>query len=305
MKLRFALISTILLFLTACSAQVVETDFIIPWDYERGTPISDFEGLRMEITDASPARANISIINDSNDAISLVWSRWLLAHRGGSWYHMSYEDVFFTGPYWPIQAGELLELPIHWVSFYGFLPAGSYRFVREFNASGTLVLIYADFSIDNSWSDYIADIQAERDGLAAEAFARFEGVEIEILNADSRDFAFRITNNNPHYDYRIFRVFAEIYVADSYGEYDFQYRSTLHSWDRNIGLPERLYRADSSIATAPLFFVPRDSEPQGIRLNVELRLLVEDDYFDHSDWINIPHYAPSWTHAITKEFYTD
>ena len=67
--------------------------------------------------------------------------------------------------------------------------------------------LYALFTVDEAWQDAFAKWQAEQDEIRARAYARFDGLDLEITDYNLTGLSFTLTNNNPDYSYLIHSVF--------------------------------------------------------------------------------------------------
>jgi len=186
-------------------------------------PISYWQGLYMYVAAGSvtPSGLRLSIVNNSADlefgyGVPFTIEQYL----NGIWRQVPFiGDIFWPQPLLIIFPDSIIDENINWKHMHGQLPPGQYRVVKNFmgmNVSDPTPMweqniqetyLYATFTIEEHWQAAHDIWQSQQNDIAAQAYARFAGLDLEILEHSARGLSFTLTNNNPYYTYIIDGVF--------------------------------------------------------------------------------------------------
>ncbi|MCL2674498.1 MAG: hypothetical protein FWE92_04120, partial [Defluviitaleaceae bacterium] len=184
---------------------------------------SHWQGLHMYVNPGSvtPTGLRLSMINSSE---KLNFGHGVM-FRIEQYSDAGWSEVPVTGniawilPLLHVAPSTTVDEDISWEHMYGELPPGQYRVVRSFIEEELFnpipawqrdipeAYIYAVFTVDEDWQAAHGRWQSEQDELAAIAYARFEGLDLEILEYSPRGLSFTLTNNNSEYSYIIVGAF--------------------------------------------------------------------------------------------------
>ena len=183
---------------------------------------SHWQGLRMYVAadSVTPTGLRLSMINQYELNFGHGTPFRVEQYLDSGW-----EEVPITGnavwvmPLLRVPPNTTVDENISWEHMYGHLQPGLYRIVRNFIEHDLFdptpmweldipeVYLYAVFTIEQDWQAAHDKWQSEQDDLADVAFARFEGLDLEILEYSPRGLSFTLTNNNPYYSYIILGAF--------------------------------------------------------------------------------------------------
>lgn len=117
--------------------------------------VNDLKGVSMEVISASPASANLEILNTTDLNIQYGSDYDLQILQNGEWYSLSYliDNWAFTAEAYTALKNISSEFSINWEIFHGTLSAGDYRIVKpinDFRGTGDFTTYYlaAEFSIN-------------------------------------------------------------------------------------------------------------------------------------------------------------
>ena len=174
-------------------------------------PISHWQGLRMyvEAGGVTPTGLRLSIINDSE---ALTFGHGVPfridQYQNGVWSPVPIDgDIAWIQPLLIVEPGFIRDEDISWQHMHGQLPPGQYRIVRNFIDLEHEAYLYALFTVEEDWQTAHSAWQTQQAAIAAAAYARFDGLDLEILQYSPRGLSFTLTNNNPYYSYIIYSVF--------------------------------------------------------------------------------------------------
>ena len=168
----------------------------------------------------TPTGLRLAMVNEGAYHIGHGTRFRIEEYIGGEWAQVP----FLGGQFWTLPL--LIKPPqstteenISWEHMHGELPSGIYRVVRNFSIfswmdnrsehAGESADVYAVFVVSDSpqatatrkvW-------MAQQSALAANALARFEGLDLEITEHSPRGLTFTLANNNPTYTYIINSIF--------------------------------------------------------------------------------------------------
>ena len=185
-------------------------------------PFSYWYGLHMYVDAGSVTTVGLrlSIINNSERLIfeyGLSFS--IEEYAGGRWLEVPFNLAWHMLGF-HIDPGYIVEenvgWEIEWDSTRRQLQPGQYRIIRNFgkhprttewHVGAPQAYLYAPFTVEGDWEVAHSIWLAEQDVLAAEAYSRFDGLDLEISDYSPRGLSFTLTNNNPYYGYIIGGVF--------------------------------------------------------------------------------------------------
>jgi len=208
-----ALLFSMLVVFAACNrAPDIEPPVEVPAPYEEDTP--EFaEGLHLyaETGSVTPTGLRMGIANNSAEQIGYGLEFHIEAYANGEWEQVPFiTDVAWRQPLFILPPNTLIYDDISWEYLHGELPPGRYRVAREilvdFHAR-EFEYFHAVFDVAEDWQRVNEQWQLRQEYLAAQAFARFAGLDLEILQGDARGLTFRLANNNPTYTYIIENAF--------------------------------------------------------------------------------------------------
>ncbi|MDR2166921.1 MAG: hypothetical protein LBE35_03595 [Clostridiales bacterium] len=252
-------------------------------------------GLRLSMVNNSPQEATHGAMFRIEQYLDGIWQSPPFINPDG-W-------ILALFSIWP---GFAMEEEINWEWMHGELPPGQYRILREFNFD---TYFYAPFTIAQDWQAAHAAWQAEQAALVAAAYARFDGLDLEILEHSSRGLSFTITNNNPDYTY----IFDLIFVGwtDEFGgghssgmEYSFYRRPASFIWPNPnfAGPQDKVIRPTESLSFAMDWYYQRgELSPRLFDLVIRVVLNVDQEYFSENFSRRIPG-VPGIGHEITAQF---
>ena len=228
---RFLLITTVLLNLAMMTACTHEEEYSnLPTEINETNSTHYFQnlrtywqGLHMYVAEGSvtPTNLRLSMINDNADlnfGHGVMFSIEQYLH--GEWTQVPFiNDAFWIQPLLNVAPKTIVDENISWEHMHGELQPGQYRIVRNFLENDRLdptpmwqrnipdAYLYTTFTVVQDWQAAHSYWQSEQDNLKAIAYARFDGLDLEILEYSSRGLSFSLTNNNPYYSYIINSVF--------------------------------------------------------------------------------------------------
>jgi len=138
----------------------------------------------------------------------------------GSWEQVPFiNDVRWPLPLLSVVPMTTIDENISWVHMHGQLQPGQYRIVRNFIENDwhdptpmwerniPEAYLYVTFVITEDWQAAHSQWQSEQQNLSDIAYARFDGLDLEILDHSTRGLTFVLANNNPDYSYIINSIF--------------------------------------------------------------------------------------------------
>jgi len=183
--------------------------------------LSNWQGLHMYVAlgSVTPTGLQLSMVNEGeiNFGHGLMFS--IEQHLDGAWVQVPFiNDIGWRLPLLSVSPFTTIEENISWEHMHGQLPPGQYRVVRNFIIHDMFdpapmwerdipeSYLYAVFTVGQDWQASHDVWQHEQDDLAAIAFARFAGLDLEILEYSPRGLTFTLTNN-ASYSYIIDSIF--------------------------------------------------------------------------------------------------
>jgi len=328
--------------LTACAYEISNYQAVMDCDYKISnyqTTTTDYngsrdicsnwQGLSMYVARGSvtPIGLRLSMIN-SNAEISFGHGVMFTIEQylDGEWAQVPFiNDVMWILPLLDVPPLATVDENISWAWMHGELPPGQYRIIRDFSENDwnnpipmweRSVHIYALFTVEQDWRAAHSQWQAEQDAAAASAFARFAGLDIEILDYSPRGLSFTLTNNNPTYTYIINSVFVgwqdNIPGEGSAGAIEYSIFLGRH-WD-NHSWP---FGYDKRLQPGEYFFLEVDwynsrgyltpsmgrlsPNPYLFDLTVDISLDVDEDYI-YENFRHVIPGSPTTHHRIRAHF---
>ena len=178
-------------------------------------------GLHMYVSSGSvtPSGLRLTMVNNSEDitfGYGVMFS--IERYANGIWEAVpTIDDVAWIAILLSVTHGKTIDEDISWEFMHGELEEGEYRIVRNFMVGlwnyetpedeRKEIYLYSVFTIGSDWEDDYSVWQNQQKELSAAAFARYEGLDLEILEYSSVGLTFSLTNNNPNYSYIINSVF--------------------------------------------------------------------------------------------------
>ena len=184
--------------------------------------LSEWQGLSMYVPEGSvtPTGMRLSLINSSATEFGYGAEFRIEQYSQAGWEQMPFTGDFgWVSLLFIVAPNTTEDENISWEYMLGELQPGQYRIVRNFikvDFSDPTPMweqdipdayLYAAFTVTRNWQAAHSRWQSEQDDVAAVALARFEGLDLEILEYSSRGLSFTLTNNNPTYGYIIDSVF--------------------------------------------------------------------------------------------------
>jgi len=181
-----------------------------------------WQGLQMYVvTDSvTPTGLGLSMINSSDLYFGHGVMFDIQQYVNGQWQQVPFiNDAFWVLPLLIVAPNTTVDENISWEHLHGELPPGQYRIVRNFSVEDMHTSepawqreipsadLYATFTVHEDWQAGHDRWLSGQEDLAAIAYARFKGLDIEILEYSPRGLSFTLTNNNPYYSYIISSIF--------------------------------------------------------------------------------------------------
>ena len=182
----------------------------------------NWQGMHMVVAanSVTPIGLSLSMINDSELNFGYGFEFRIEQYLDGQWEQVPFiDDVAWVQPLFDLAPSSTVDENISWEFMHGELKPGQYRVVRnfiEYDWRDTTPMwerdipeayLYAAFVVEENWQTAHDQWQNQQDELASIAFARYEGLVVEILQYSSRGITFTISNNNLNYSYLINSVF--------------------------------------------------------------------------------------------------
>jgi len=192
-------------------------------DYNFSDKRTHWQGLQMYVADGSvtPTGLRLSMVNNNeelNFGHGVMFSIEKFAN--GSWEQVPFiNDVAWILPLLNVAPMTTVDENISWEHMHGQLLPGTYRIVRNFIENDWYDLtpmwereipeayLYTTFTVVQDWQTAHSQWQSVQENIAAAAYARFDGLDLEILEYSTRGLTFILTNNNPYYSYTINSIF--------------------------------------------------------------------------------------------------
>lgn len=136
---------------SACSNGGRPTRNDYPWEIGKESELvfSDEVALTLTLDDKTltPRGASFILQNTGEDTVSCGVQYFLQIQLDGKWLDIE-KDQDWTLELFSLLPGEETELAVDWSSFYGELPPGNYRLVKEFvTSSDKTIYLACPFSI--------------------------------------------------------------------------------------------------------------------------------------------------------------
>ena len=295
-------------------------------------PSGDWQGLRMYVGEGSvtPTNLRLSMINNNTE---LNFGHGVMfgieQYLEGSWEQVPFiNDSAWPLPLLNVSPKTTVDENIFWEHIHGELQPGQYRLVRNFIENDWLdptpmwqrnipdAYLYAVFTVVQDWQTAHEQWQREQDNLATIAYARFNGLDLQILEHSSRGLSFTLTNNNPYYSYIITSVFVgwedNVPGVGSAGAVEYSifpsWLSDSNSWpfgeEKKLHSGEYLflevdwYSQIGSLSSTTARLIPN---PHVFDLVVDVTLDVDKEYIDENLRHMIPG-LPGVHHRIRAKF---
>jgi len=296
-------------------------------------PVQNWKGLRMYVAAGSvtPTGLRLSMINESglNFGHGVQYRIEQYTNEGWEDAPLITNYIMWILPLISVPPYHTTEEYINWEHMHGQLPPGQYRIVRNFieddwnnpipmwQRNIPEAYLYAVFIINDAWQNAYDIWQAEQNVIIAAAYARYEGLGLEIVGYSTRGIGFSLTNNNPYYTYIITGVFVgweDIFPEGGHAgavEY-FIFGRGMPNTRWPFGDEKRLGYNEQIVLSLSWYddigeLMPRDNpyimspNPSVFQLVVDVMLDVDEDYIDE----NFRHLIPGVPHAghrIVAEF---
>ena len=288
-------------------------------------------GLHMHVSPGSvtPSGLRLTMVNNSED-ITFGYGAMFSIERyaNGIWEEVStVEDFAWITILLSVTPGKTIDENINWEFMHGELEEGKYRIVRNFmvglwnyetrEEERKEIYLYSVFTIGSEWEDNYSVWQIQQEELSAAAFARFEGLDLEILEYSSVGLTFSLTNNNPNYSYVINSVFVgwsdsiegqgsasaleysvfRDWSTREFPNWPFDHQKIMNYGD-NITLEVNWYYEIGHLVSTSQRLSPN---PYIFDLTVAVTLDVDQEYINNNFNHTIPG-LPNETHSITADF---
>ena len=222
MRIKLAIIAIVFtLGLSGCQGTAAQTPAYN--DYNFRSEHTHWQDLYMYVAEGSvtPTGLRLSMINNDeelNFGHGVMFS--IEEYINGSWEQVPFiNDVAWILPLLNVAPLTTVDESISWERMHGQLSPGKYRIVRNFiendwdnpipmwERAVPEAYLYTTFTVVQNWQIVHSQWQHEQENIAAAAYARFDGLNLEILEYSTRGLTFRLTNNNPYYSYIINSIF--------------------------------------------------------------------------------------------------
>ena len=121
--------------------------------------------LQAEKASVTAEGMRISIQNNSDAEITFGTEYFIQLREDGSWYDID-ADTDWTMELMAAEPGQVYEEELDWSSYYGELPPGTYRIVKEYEKAGMESFMFCEFDVSEAESPDMESTDAE--GAAAE-----------------------------------------------------------------------------------------------------------------------------------------
>ena len=292
-------------------------------DPQYRAPRAYWRGLHMYVTADSitPTGLQLSMINSEGQSFGHGVMFSIEQHTVAGWQQVPFVgDVFWILPLLSVGPYMTMEERITWEHMHGPLPPGQYRIVRNFMGFDDQTqmwerdipetYLYAIFTIQEDWQEAHARWQTHQDTLAATAYARFEGLDLEITEYSSTGLSFTLTNNNSYYTYIIQGAF--VGWEDTYGgaaEY-FIFSQGFENKSWPFGYDKRLHPGEALALDVDWYYERgcltiswgmQSSNPYVFELVMMVSLDVDEEYINQHFRHAIPG-LPGMGHRIKASF---
>ncbi|MCL2224615.1 MAG: hypothetical protein FWB96_06585 [Defluviitaleaceae bacterium] len=310
--------------------EVAESEPCEPVDF----PVESWRGLNMYAAagGVTPTGLRLSMANESDTRHFGHGAPFTIEqYLGGDWERVPFisENVAWFSLLFIIFPDAVADEDITWAHMHGELEPGQYRVVRRFTeenwggrgqimGDNPAAYLYAAFTVEENWQDAYGAWQREQDELAAVAFGRFAGLDLEIAEHSARGLSFSLTNNNADYGYIINSVFVgwEMEFPDGGNAGGVEY-SIFSEWviGGNLAWPfgndKRLQPGEyfsldvnwyTEIGELHSGMMPLDSpHPYIFDLVLDVTLDVDEDYIAENFRRRMPN-VPAASHRLRAEF---
>ena len=275
----------------------------------------DFQ-LYIDARSITPYGLRLQMINNSNELYFGHGSEFRLEkYTENGWEQPPFiiDNWGWIGMLFITQPNSIREDDIEWAWLHGEMPPGEYRIVRNFmqmqdpsSFGGNSANLYVTFTIEENWQEDYALWQAEQDQLAAVAYGRFDGLDLQILEYSAKGLSFVLTNNSTYYNYIIRGIWVGWNdVVDGLGgagatEYNIMDFNTdiLLFYGESISMETDWYEAIGELQSS----MPRlIDNPYIFELAVSVYLNVDDDYIAQNFYRITPGLPTRW-HVIGQSF---
>jgi len=293
---------------------------------------NNWQGMHMVVAadSVTPAGLRLSMINDSELNFGYGYEYRIEQYTNGEWEQVPFiiDSVAWRMPLFGVAPNTIVDENISWEHMHGQLQPGFYRLVRKFiehdwhdptpmwEQEIPEAHLYAVFTIEQDWQTANDRWQDEQDELATIAFARYEGLVLEILESSPRGLIFTLINNNPNYSYLINSVFVgwedNVQGLGSAGAVEYSifpgWFSDGDSWpfgeDKRLQPGEHLYlEVDwySQIGNLSPSMGRLSPNPYVFEIVVDVTLDVDGEYIQENFRHTIPG-LPNYAHRIRADF---
>ena len=173
--------------------------------------------MRIDPDSVTPTGLRLAMVNNTEFYVGHGVMFSIEQYIDGNWEQVPFISSFgWILPLLIIHPNTISEENIEWCFKHGELPPGQYRLVRNFMNMGVNMwgvqrtddaYLYALFSVEETWQETYAKWQAGQDDIRAKAYARFDGLDLAILDFSLSGLYFALINNNSNYSYIIHSVF--------------------------------------------------------------------------------------------------
>ncbi|MCL2353971.1 MAG: hypothetical protein FWC69_05005 [Defluviitaleaceae bacterium] len=220
MRKRIFLLVTFVALVLVFAACAGRADY--DYDDTYASPAHQRDGLYMQIDAGSitPTGVTLTTTNNSQAFFSHGAEFTIETYIDGKWQQAPFtQETFWILPLFFVMPDSINEEEIRWEHMHGALEVGKYRLVRSFSVDNLFdsfidpvvesesFQLYAVFVIEENWQEAHILWRAEQEALVAVAYARFDGLDLEVLTHSSTGLTFELTNNNPSYSYIIHSIF--------------------------------------------------------------------------------------------------
>ena len=295
----------------------------ISYENKINAPPSNRQGLHMYVAPGSvtPTGLRLSMINNTRQTYGHGVMFCIEQYENGRWTPAPAITEYFNWiyPLLTVHPNTTVEENISWKHMHGQLPPGKYRIVRSFIdityepiwSLEREINLYAIFTVKEDNQAAYLQWQSQEVHHAAIAYARLEGLDLEILEHSPRGLSFTLTNNNPHYSYIIDKVFVgwdSTFPDGGPGTTEYSIHPGTTSWP--FGDNKLLHPGDYISSEVDWYYRRRNLTPSWRRRNYEPNIFelvvvvtmdVSDEYVSTFSRHIIPG-LPHTTHRLRAQF---
>lgn len=148
---KLSMITIIFMFMLNVMGCASVTNMTYPWKLKKSSADinNKNENIVIQFTDdtLTSSGAQLTLYNGSATKIEFGSKYLIQIYKNDSWYDINIGSSDWTAELCILEPNHEFSTTIDWSSIYGELPAGTYRFIKEYTQAQQAFFVYAEFEI--------------------------------------------------------------------------------------------------------------------------------------------------------------